>query len=231
MLIDIHGHCLKSRDFPLHRGDEPYVWPELLLEMHREIGIDHGVLLPIIGPENTTATQTVDEVLDIAHESHGHFIPFLCLDPRALYNTPEADLSFIIEHFKAKGCKGIGELVANLSFTDPRCLNLFAAAERNDLPVTIHIGTQEGGLYGLVDDLGLPRLECVLRKFPKLRILGHSQAFWSHLSADVSLGTWGGFPAGPVMRGGRIPTLMRQYPFVSLVLRCFVPSSGAGLGI
>ena len=212
MLIDIHGHCLKNRDFPLQRGDEPFVWPELLLEMHREIGIGRGVLLPIIGPENTAVTQTVDEVLDIARESDGHFIPFLCLDPRALYNTPQADLSFIIEHYRAKGCKGIGELVANLSFTDPRCLNLFAAAERNGMRVTIHIGAREGGLYGLVDDLGLPRLEYVLAKFPKLKVLGHSQAFWSHISADVRLDNWGGWPTGPVKRGGRIPELMRRYP-------------------
>ena len=53
MLIDIHGHCLKNKDLPYRRGDEPFVWPELLLNMHKEIGIDHGVLLPVIGPENT----------------------------------------------------------------------------------------------------------------------------------------------------------------------------------
>ena len=46
MLIDIHGHCLKNKDLPYRRGDEPFVWPELLLNMHKEIGIDRGVLLP-----------------------------------------------------------------------------------------------------------------------------------------------------------------------------------------
>ena len=211
MLIDIHGHCLKNH-MPLHRGDEPMVWPELLLEMHKEIGISRGVLLPLVGPENVPAPQSTDEVLDIARESNGHFIPFLSLDPRMMYNTPEADLSFIIEYYKDKGCKGIGEVTANLSFTDPRCLNLFRAAERNGLPMTIHIGTQEGGMYGLVDDLGLPRLEAVLRKFPGLKILGHSQAFWSHIGADVRLDNWGIYPSGPVKRGGRIVELMRRYP-------------------
>ena len=58
MLIDIHGHCLKNKDLPYRRGDEPFVWPELLLNMHKEIGIDRGVLLPVIGPENTSVTQT-----------------------------------------------------------------------------------------------------------------------------------------------------------------------------
>ena len=211
MLIDIHGHCLKNRDFPLHRGDEPFVWPEILLEMHKEIGIDHGVLLPIIGPENTSATQNVDEVLDIARESNGHFIPFMNLDPRMLYNSPDADLSFIIEHYKEKGCKGIGELTINMSFTDPRCLNLFKAAEKNALPITIHIATREGSTYGLIDDLGLPRLEYVLQKFPNLKVLGHSQTFWAHLSGDVSLSNWGGYPTGKVVKPGRITELMRKY--------------------
>ena len=211
MLIDIHGHCLKNKELPLTRGGEPFVWPELLLDMHREIGIDHGVLLPVIGFENTSVTQTVDEVLDIAKESGGHFIPFLNVDPRMMYNSPNADLSFIIEHYKAKGCKGIGEITANLSFTDPRCLNLFKAAEANDLPVTIHVATREGDIYGLVDDLGLPRLEMVLQKFPRLKVLGHSQTFWAHISADVSLSTWGGYPRGPVVKTGRITELMRRY--------------------
>ena len=211
MLIDIHGHCLKNKDLPYRRGDEPFVWPELLLNMHKEIGIDRGVLLPVIGPENTSVTQTVDEVLDIARESGGHFIPFLNLDPRMMFNTPDADLSFIIEHYKAKGCKGIGELTINMPFTDPRCLNLFAAAEKNELPVTIHVATQEGGMYGLVDELGLKRLEIVLQKFPNLKILGHSQAFWSHMSSDVNAANWGGYPTGPVARPGRIAELMRKY--------------------
>ena len=212
MLIDIHGHCLKNKELPLHRGGEPFVWPELLLEMHKEIGTEHGVLLPIIGPENTSVTQSVDEVLDIARESGGHFIPFMNVDPRMLYNSSDADLSFIMEHYKSKGCKGVGEVTANLSFTDPRCLNLFKAAEKNALPVTIHIATREGNTYGLIDDLGLPRLEVVLQKCPELKILGHSQVFWAHISADVSLSNWGGYPTGPVVKPGRITELMRRYP-------------------
>ncbi len=212
MLIDIHGHCLKNKELPLRPGSEPFVWPEMLLEMHKEIGTERGVLLPVIGPENTAVMQTVDEVLDIARESGGHFIPFLNVDPRMLFNSPDADLSFIMAHYKAKGCKGVGEVTANLSFTDPRCLNLFKAAEKNGLPVTIHIATQEGNTYGLIDDLGLPRLEMVLQKCPELKILGHSQTFWAHISADVSLSNWFGYPPGPVVRPGRITELMRRYP-------------------
>ncbi len=212
MFIDIHGHCLKAKDFPLPPGNEPFVWPEILMEMHKSVGIEHGVILPIIGPDNTMVVQSNEEVLDIAAESNGHFIPFCNVDPRMLYNSPTSDLSYIIEHYKAKGCKGIGEMTCNLSFTDPRCLNLFKHAEKNEMPVTFHIAMREGNIYGVIDDLGLPRLEVVLQKFPNLKFLAHSQTFWAHISSDVSLSNWGGYPKGPVVKPGRVSELMRKYP-------------------
>lgn len=68
---------------------------------------------------------------------------------------------------------------------DPRLLNLFSHCEKCNMPVTIHFG-RLGGVCGVADDLGLPRLEKVLASFPKLRILGHAMAFWSEISADIS---------------------------------------------
>jgi predicted TIM-barrel fold metal-dependent hydrolase len=94
---------------------------------------------------------------------------------------------------------------------DPRVDALFAACEALSMPVTIHIGDL-GGDYGLVDSIGLPRLERALRKFPKLIILGHSQKFWSEIGSDVTEENRGGNPKGPVQPGGRIPELMRKYP-------------------
>jgi len=211
MFIDIHGHCMKTHDLPLSRGSEPLVWPELLLEMHASAGIDKGVLLPIVGPDNAWMIQSNEEILQIASEHPGHFIPFCNLDPRMLYNTPNADFSFLMEYYKEKGCKGIGEMTANLSFTDPRCLNFFKHAEKNGLPVTFHIATREGNIYGVIDDLGLPRLEYVLQKFPALKFLAHSQSFWANIGADITVDKWGGYPSGPV-KPGRVVELMRKYP-------------------
>ena len=39
-----------------------------------------------------------------------------------------------------------------------------------DLPVTIHIAPQFGGYYGIVDELGLPRIEKMLKRHPKLKL-------------------------------------------------------------
>jgi predicted TIM-barrel fold metal-dependent hydrolase len=74
-----------------------------------------------------------------------------------------------------------------------------------------------------MDDLGLPRLEATLARIPKLRFLGHSQCFWSEISADVTPETRGGYPSGPVTPG-RVPELMRRYPNL-----CGDLSAGSGL--
>ena len=78
------------------------------------------------------------------------------------------------------------------------------------MPVTIHIAPYVGGGYGIVDDLGLPRLEKMLKKHKDLKILGHSQCFWSELSSDVTEETRNRYPKGKVTEG-RIAKLMRDY--------------------
>ena len=80
------------------------------------------------------------------------------------------------------------------------------------MPLTFHIGPQEGECYGMVDEKGLPRLEKSLQAFPDLVFLAHSQPFWSHISGDVTEENWGGYPEGPVTEGGRIPELLRSCP-------------------
>jgi hypothetical protein len=92
--------------------------------------------------------------------------------------------------------------------------NLFHHAEKCNLPLTFHIAVREGNIYGLIDDLGLPRFERQIQAHPALVFLCHSQAFWSHISADVTEQTWGGYPQGPVVEGGRVLELLGTYPNV-----------------
>ena len=50
----------------------------------------------------------------------------------------------------------------------------------------------------------------MLAKHPKLKLVGHSQCFWSEISADVTKETRGNYPTGKVIPG-RIVELMRNY--------------------
>ena len=90
-------------------------------------------------------------------------------------------------------------------------MNLFKQVEEIGLPLTFHIAPAIGGYYGCYDDLGLPRLEKVLRACPNLILLGHSQPFWTEISADVTDDIRTRNPKGPVTPG-RVVELMRTYP-------------------
>ena len=116
--------------------------------------------------------------------------------------------------YKAQGAIGVGELTTNRRLDDPFLQALFAAAEKLDMPVTIHMSPEVGYSYGVVDDPGLPLLEAVLEKYPNLKILGHSQTFWIEMSGDApktkeARNQWGD---GPVVPGGRVPELFAKYP-------------------
>ena len=116
--------------------------------------------------------------------------------------------------YKGQGAVGIGELTVNRRLDDPFLQALFAAAEKLDMPVTIHMSPEVGYSYGVVDEPGLPLLENVLQTYPKLKILGHSQTFWIEMSADApkekeARNQWGD---GPVVPGGRVPELFEKYP-------------------
>lgn len=210
MLIDIHGHTAPADLLP--PADWRFITPEELLARHHVAGIGQAVLLPCVSPEAEFGPIPTEEILRICDAHPGRFVPFCNVDPRFAGNTAGADLGRALDYYQERGCRGVGEVTANLWFDDPRVFNLFRACESRRLPLTFHIAVREGNIYGLIDELGLPRLERALQTFPDLVFLAHSQAFWSHLSGDVTAENWGGYPSGPVTEGGRVVELMERYP-------------------
>lgn len=211
-MIDIHSHCLLYHD-PAQRANPAFIKfmsPPELVATWDALGINRGVVLPIANHENDFVLQTTENVLDLAALYPDRVIPFCNLDPRQRYNSATTDFGPLLQHYKSLGCKGVGEMSCNLWWDDPRMLNMLGHIEAAGLPMTFHVATRDHDTYGVVDELGLPRLEKVLGRFPKLNFLAHSQAFWSHISADVNETNWGGYPSGPVQEG-RIVELMRKY--------------------
>ena len=210
--IDIHVHsCLKKAMPRLHLpqlGD--YTTPDELRARYDELGIEFGVQLPGVSPECRSHIITNEESYEMVQEYPETYDWFCNIDPRWLKNSEDTDFTKVINYYKEMGAKGIGEITANLYFDDPLCWNLFRHAEKCKMPVLIHIG-DKGGDYGLVDELGLPRLEKTLKEFPNLIIIGHSQKFWAEISADCNEEVRKGYPTGPVTPG-RVVELMRKYP-------------------
>ena len=91
-------------------------------------------------------------------------------------------------------------------------MNLLEACQRVGFPVIFHTSLPDSNDYGLMDDIGFPRFEKVLQKFPELIFFGHSQSFWAEISGELTIEEKNGYPAGTVKPGGAVPRLMREYP-------------------
>ncbi len=213
MFIDIHVHTRRIPAFPRILGDHlTYATPEELIAAYDRIGIEAAVLLPGVNPECCHGPQSNEEVLELAEKYRGRFIPFCNMDPRALSNSPRAPFGDFFKYYRDKGCKGIGEVCANLRILDPLVQNLFKGAEEAGLPLTFHLSPFLGYSYGLVDESGLPGLEESLKRFPNLKFFGHSQTFWAEMGKVTSVDARMGYPSGLITEEGRVAILMRQYP-------------------
>lgn len=222
--IDIHAHIVAFPQWiPPHPGSGyPMLGAGELLGMYDQLDIERGVLLPIVSPEGQPVTMSNEGCIMAAEKYPDRFSWFCNVDPRALDNTPSTNLSYLLEHYKKLGARGLGELTSNLYADDPRMDNLFSHCEEVGLPVLFHISPAVGFCYGMADDLGLPRLEKMLKKHPNLQFIGHSQPFWSEMSAENTDETRNGYPQGKVTPG-RLVTLMREYGNLSCDL-----SAGSG---
>ena len=203
--IDIHVH---STVCPWPGG---YANAEELIGIYDNIGVEKGVILPEICIEGGFHISTNYDAKCIVDQHPDRFEWFCNIDPRQGSNTVHTDFTRYIQFCQSMGAKGVGEICSNVYFDDPLMLNLFKHCEANDMPVIFHIGNL-GGDYGLVDEIGLPRMEKVLQMFPKLRLLGHSQKFWAEISGDLTPEQRDGYPTGKVVPGGRLVELLRKYP-------------------
>ena len=206
--FDIHLHGSKVR----HPKVKGFTSPEGLIELMDNSSTGKAVVLPIVSPECMSTIVTPEEVLEICALYPDRLIPFCNLDPRYLTNSPKADFRPLLSAYKELGCKGVGEFIPNIPLDDPLNMNLFGQVEEIGFPLTFHLAPQVGGFYGCYDDAGLPRLEKVLKQFPRLVFLGHSQVFWAEIGPLNNPEERKGYPKGPILKDGRLVELMRKYP-------------------
>jgi len=206
--FDIHLHG----SLPRHPNVKGFTSPQGLIELMDNSATGKAVVLPIVSPEFMSTLVTPEEALQVCARDPERLIPFCNLDPRFIGNSPKANLMPLLSAYKELGCKGLGEYTVNIPLDDPLNMNLFRQVEEIGFPLTFHLAPQVGGYYGCYEDQGLPRLERVLKEFPKLIFLGHSQVFWAEIGPLYHPDERKGYPKGPVTREGRLVELMRKYP-------------------
>lgn len=217
--IDVHAHAVLFSEVEPVKGGLSAT-PEEVLEMYDKVGVDRGILLPILSPEAQMAVMPNGNTWEIARRHPDRFFWFCNVDPRMGSNSSDTDLGAVLRHFKALGAKGMGELTANLWADDPRMDNLFYHCAACDMPVTIHVAPRVGGYYGIADDIGLPRIRKMLQKHPNLKILGHSQPFWAEIGDNITEENRSGYHTGKV-REGNLPRLLRECPNLYLDLSAY----------
>ena len=212
--IDIHAHCTEDPLPPAAAADkQPLPVAEQLLGFYDAMNVEKGVVLSLCNPENFIGGMSTEMILRVCKAHPDRLIPSVGIDPRCLGNHVINDkFGYIFSWYRDKGCKVCGEVCANLHFLDPKVQNLFRGCEESGLPLTFHMSTNEGWRYGLIDEKGMPELEICLQRFPKLRIFGHSQAFWAEIGTYRTWDERRTYPQGKITEEGRVAQLMRKYP-------------------
>lgn len=225
MLIDAHNH-------PNWHGFNA----KKILENMDEQGIDQLWLFSWEVPEDEYSPQyhavlpptgkgiPFEDVLAVGKEAPDRFILGYMPHPK----RPDA-----IDRLKAAveihGVRLACELKVRLSFDDPDALRLYEFCGEQKLPITIHLDypidhgkgnyPRPNWWYGG----SLDALDRAVQACPQTVFIGHAPGFWGHISGD-DRALCEGYPIGPVLPGGRVSQMLRQYPNL-----CADLSAGSGL--
>lgn len=200
--IDLHLHVRSSETDDIHMANAKDMTKHLV-----ELGIEKAVLMS----NGEKAGRYVNNAQNkMICDEFPEYFAWTCtldlVDQETIYDR--------LAGYKAEGAIGIGELTINRRWDDPFLQDVFAAAEKLNMPITFHMSPEEGFSYGVVDEPGLPFLEQTLQKYPNCKFLGHSQCFWIEMSGDAPKDREGrnSRGEGSVVPGGRIPELFSKYP-------------------
>ncbi|MDO9527688.1 MAG: amidohydrolase family protein [Syntrophales bacterium] len=200
-MIDIHTHIGRIM------YGERFLKPAELLQFMDRNRIEKAVVLPIENPEELDYYVTTEEVLRAYRRYPDRIIPFCNVDPRHCTNDGNWDPTPIITEYVDQGCRGFGEVLANMRVDDNRMQRIYQVCGKLGLPITIHFGK----LNGLYDEIGLPHFEEMLKKYPQTIFLGHA-VFWYEIFAQTKEDAKPGYPKEKIIPGGQLDRLFSIYP-------------------
>jgi predicted TIM-barrel fold metal-dependent hydrolase len=104
------------------------------------------------------------------------------------------------------GAIGLGEIKFGVAVDGPEMRGVYDLAAELDVPVTIHFEEDSSGSF----TAPLKGLPAMLKAYPKTSFIGHANAFWANISADVPPGI--AYPTGKVQPGGLTDRMLSEFP-------------------
>jgi predicted TIM-barrel fold metal-dependent hydrolase len=190
--FDCHVHFHDTKPEDLDTVDK---W----MKVH---GVDRCIIHPLAQsrPKNEAERK---QMLENYNKYRGRIERFCMLFPDQPLSEEEAVK--LLTREKADGAIGFGEHYGvGLKFDDPLNMRLYAACEKVGLPVMFHMDKGKN-----IDEKGLPRLENVLKSYPRCVLIAHSD-WWKHLD------------------DGTCDRLLKNYPNLYADLSCTVQRSKIG---
>ena len=205
---DWHGHDFAKFVANMDRFGIEQTW--LLPWESPEDEYDHGYFAPTtVG--GADGPIPFSRCLAYAEKAPERFILGYAPDPR----RPGAiqKLRAAIDIYGVRVC---GELKLRMMYDNPDALRMFRFCGERRLPVVVHLDYSfpTGTEYPRPDwwyGGGIETLERALRACPETVFLGHAPGFWAHISRDDKYDKEP-YPKGKVVRGGKVPELMRACP-------------------
>lgn len=214
MIIDAHNHVNWLGYTPekiIENMDQNRIDITWLLSWEAPANeIDPAMYMPKFFPGQKDLP--FSDVFEAVARFPDRFVAGYCPDPREADAVDRLELA--VEQYGVQVC---GELKLRMMFDNLDALRLYEVCGKMKIPVVVHIdytvplGTGEYPRSNYWYGGGIEPFERAVQKCPETVFIGHGPGFWGHISKDEKyLGTY--YPEGPVVPGGELYRLLRDYP-------------------
>jgi predicted TIM-barrel fold metal-dependent hydrolase len=189
----------------LLQAQPTYEWGSPVLDMHLHFMRDDGNFAHIEGCGVTVANLLTPAAADAqareAIAKHpGRYTRFTSA------NIAQTEGIEAMRTCVKDGARGLGEIKFHFAVDSPEMRSVYELAAELNVPVTIHFEEDKSGEF----TAPLKGLPAMMKAYPRTRFIGHANAFWANISADVPEGV--AYPTGKIKPGGLTDRMLSEFP-------------------
>ena len=185
-------------------------WGGPVLDIHLHPRREEGGELNHIDGSGVTKAVLLTRVDMAAHsqsavaQNPGRFVWFAGTD------VTKPDAVAVLRKSLAAGAIGLGEMKSHVACDGPEMRAVYSLAAEMNVPVLIHFADfpqfeGEGSWNS-----GIARFPAVVKANPETIFIGHGDAFWANVSAEVPDGE--PYPTGKIKPGGVSDRMLSEFP-------------------